>query len=364
LRLLRDHPAAARRLQNRYRYVLVDEFQDTNDAQFKLLRLLVEPHRNITAVGDDDQSIFAWRGATLGNFEAFRSTYPDATVVTLVQNRRSSQGLLDAAYRLIQHNPDRLETRHGIDKHLQGRTEAADVEVDHIQKVSGADEAEQVADVIAREALRHQRRYGDFAILVRNNSDATPFLNALARRQIPAHFSGGGQLYERPEIRLLISFLSAVALPSDSRHVYSLAVSSLYAFPAVELARAAEASGRRQRPLREVFEEIARADAGGGRRPGRGGLRGIQRTRQRAVDPQGQGPRIPGGLPRPLHRRADPGLHARRRVATARGTREIAARVARQPYRRGASPGVRLDDARQGHLLLHQCRRLRWDACV
>src|SRR5437867_4653591 len=158
LRLLRDHPAAARRLQNRYRYVLVDEFQDTNDAQFKLLRLLVEPHRNITAVGDDDQSIFAWRGATLGNFDAFRTTYPDATVVTLVQNRRSSQGLLDAAYRLIQHNPDRLETRLGVAKHLQGRTQAAEIEVDHIQKVSGADEAEQVADVIAREALRHQRR--------------------------------------------------------------------------------------------------------------------------------------------------------------------------------------------------------------
>jgi DNA helicase-2/ATP-dependent DNA helicase PcrA len=262
LRLMREHPAAARRLQNRYHYVLVDEFQDTNDAQFKLLRLLVEPHRNITAVGDDDQSIFAWRGATLGNFDAFRVAYPEAAIVTLVQNRRSSQGLLDAAYRLIQHNPDRLETRLAIDKRLQGRAEAADVEVEHIQKVSGADEAEQVADVIAREALRHQRRYGDFAILVRNNSDATPFLNALARRQIPAHFSGGGQLYERPEIRLLISFLSAVALPSDSRHVYNLAVSSLYAFPAVELARAAEASGRRQRPLRDVFEEIARADAG------------------------------------------------------------------------------------------------------
>src|SRR5206468_1789222 len=146
-------------------------------------------HRNITAVGDDDQSIFAWRGATLGNFDAFRSTYPDATVVTLVQNRRSSQGLLDAAYRLIQHNPDRLETRLGVDKHPQGRP-------------------------------------------------------------------------ERPELRLLISFLSAVALPSDSRHVYNLAVSSLYAFPAVELARAAEASGRRQRPLRDVFEEIARAESG------------------------------------------------------------------------------------------------------
>ena len=262
LRLLREHPAAARRLQDRFRYVLVDEFQDTNAAQFTLLRALVEPHHNLTVVGDDDQSIFAWRGATLGNFDAFREAYPDHTVVTLVENRRSPQGLLDAAYRLIGHNPDRLEARLGVDKHLRGRPAGGDVEVDHLQYVSGADEANEVANLIAREALRRQRRYGDFAILVRNNNDATQFLNALARRQIPAHFSGGGQLYERQEIRLLISFLSAVALPSDSRHVYNLAVSALYAFPAVELARATEASGRRQKPLREVFEEIAVSNGG------------------------------------------------------------------------------------------------------
>ncbi|MEK7861729.1 MAG: ATP-dependent DNA helicase, partial [Chloroflexota bacterium] len=260
LSLLRDHPAAARRLAGRYRYILVDEFQDTNAAQFTLLRALAAPHRNLTVVGDDDQSIFAWRGATLGNFDAFRESYPDATVVTLVENRRSSQGILDGAYRLIQHNPDRLEAVLGIDKHLRGRASSGETETDHLQYVSGADEAEEVAALIAREALRRQRRYGDFAILVRNNGDATPFLNALARRQIPAHFSGGGQLYERPEIRLLISFLSAVALPTDSRHVYHLAVSALYAFPAVELARATEASGRRQRSLREVFEEIAASD--------------------------------------------------------------------------------------------------------
>ena len=260
LRLLREHPAAARRLQDRFRYVLVDEFQDTNAAQFQLLHKLVEPHRNITVVGDDDQSIFAWRGATLGNFDAFREAYPEANVVTLVENRRSTQGILDAAYRLISHNPERLEARLGIDKHLVGRPGTGEAEVDHLQYVSGADEADEVAARIASDALRRRRPYGDFAVLVRNNNDATQILNALARRQIPAHFSGGGQLYERPEIRLLISFLSAVALPSDSRHVYSLAVSPLYAFPAVELARATEASGRRQKPLREVFEEIARSD--------------------------------------------------------------------------------------------------------
>src|SRR5439155_521304 len=173
------------------------------------------------------------------------------------ENRRSSQGLLDAAYRLITKNPDRLETSLGIDKRLRGRETTDELDVDHIQKVTGVEEAETVADLIAREAVRRQRRFGEFAILVRNNADATPFLHALAQRQIPTHFSGGGQLYERPEIRLLISFLSAVALPSDSRHVYNLAVSPLYGFPADDLARAMEGSGRRQKPLREVFEEIA-----------------------------------------------------------------------------------------------------------
>src|SRR5438094_60221 len=262
LKLLRDHPAAAARLRNRFRYILVDEFQDTNDAQFELLRLLAEPHRNITVVGDDDQSIFAWRGGTLRNFDRFRESYPDHTTVPLIENRRSSQGLLDAAYRLITKNPERLEASLGIDKRLRGRPSGDEVDIDHLQRVTGVEEAETVAELIAREAVRRQRRFGDFAILVRNNSDATPFLHALAQRQIPTHFSGGGQLYERPEIRLLISFLSAVALPSDSRHVYSLAVSPLYGFPADDLARAMEGSGRRQKPLRDVFEEIAAEKTG------------------------------------------------------------------------------------------------------
>ncbi|HVR88506.1 MAG TPA: ATP-dependent DNA helicase [Candidatus Limnocylindria bacterium] len=263
LRVLRDHPAAAARLAERFRYVLVDEFQDTNDAQFKLIQRLVEPHQNLTVVGDDDQSIFAWRGATLANFDAFRSSYPDHAVVTLVENRRSTQGILDAAYALIGNNPDRLEQRLGIDKHLHGRPASTRVEIDHLAFTSGAEEAETIADRIAEAAVRTQRKLGDFAVLVRYNSDATRVLNALARRGIPAHFSGGGQLYDRDEIRLLVSFLSAVAAPSDSRHVYFLATSSLYGFPPGELAKLTEQQGRRQRPLRELFDELARGEATG-----------------------------------------------------------------------------------------------------
>ncbi len=262
LELLRERPASARRLQRRFRYVLVDEFQDTNEAQFDLVRRLVEPHRNVTVVGDDDQSIFAWRGATLANFDAFVAAYPDRRVVTLVENRRSPQGLLDSAYRLIQHNTERIETRLGISKRLRGRPSLTE-DVEHLTFLTAADEAEAVADRIALIATREGRRYGEFAILVRNNTDANRVLNALAARGIPTHFSGGGQLYDRPEIRLLISFLCAVAQPNESTHVYSLATSSLYAFPPGELARASETQRRAHRPLRQLFEEIGAGQAAG-----------------------------------------------------------------------------------------------------
>ncbi len=263
LRLFRERPAAAVRLSRRYRHVLVDEFQDTNAAQWKLIERLVESHRNLTVVGDDDQSIFAWRGATLRNFAAFTSAYPDAVVMTLVENRRSGQAILDAAYRLIGHNADRLEETLGIDKKLRGRPTGGDERVEHLAFAGAAEEAETVAERIARQAVREQRKFGDFAVLVRNNADATRVLNALSSRNIPTHFSGGGQLYERPEIRLLVSFLSAVAAPSDSRHLYYLATSTLYGFPPGELARVTEAQTRRQRPLRDLFDEVARGEMGG-----------------------------------------------------------------------------------------------------
>ena len=264
LRLFRERPAAAARLARRYRHVLVDEFQDTNTAQWRLIERVVAEHRRLTVVGDDDQSIFAWRGATLGNFAAFTAAYPEAEVMTLVENRRSAQPLLDAAYRLISHNTDRLEHSLGIDKHLRGRPATDDEPgAQHLSFAGAAEEAEAVAERIAQQAVREQRELGDFAVLVRYNADATRVLNALAARNVPTHFSGGGQLYERPEIRLLVSFLSSVAAPSDSRHLYYLATSTLYGFPPGELARIAEAQSRRQRSLRDLFDEAARGETSG-----------------------------------------------------------------------------------------------------
>ena len=259
LRILREHPAAAKRLRSRYRYVLVDEFQDTNHAQFELLQLLCADHRNITVVGDDDQSIFKWRGAALSNMVMFREAFPEAKLVSLTQNFRSHQLILDPAYRLIRHNdPDRLEVQLGISKRIwSARGEGRLAEF--LPFATASDEADSVAERIA-DGMTGGRGAGDFAILVRANRDAEPFMTALAHRGIPYRFSGTAGLYQRGEIRLLLAFLYAVARPSESRQLYLLAASPLYGFPNADLVHALEGANRRTVTLRDVLERIADGD--------------------------------------------------------------------------------------------------------
>src|SRR6202008_3810460 len=122
LRLFRTRPHVLRRYQERYRHILVDEFQDTNYAQFELVKLLAARQRNVAVVGDDDQAIFRFRGASMSNILDFDRTYPGARKVVLQENRRSPKAILDAAYRLIRYNdPDRLEVAQRIDKRLVAR---------------------------------------------------------------------------------------------------------------------------------------------------------------------------------------------------------------------------------------------------
>ena len=120
LRVLRERPHVLARYRRRFRYLLVDEFEDTNHAQFELVKLLAGRDRNVTVVGDDDQAIFRFRGASMSNILDFGATYPDTRRVVLIENYRSGQRLLDAAHRLIRHNdPERLEAAQGIDKRLR-----------------------------------------------------------------------------------------------------------------------------------------------------------------------------------------------------------------------------------------------------
>ena len=234
LRLLREHPAVLAEERQRYRYILVDEFQDTNYAQFELVKLLAgSATANVTVVGDDDQSIYRFRGAALSNILGFRAAFPRSASVVLNDNFRSRQPILDAAYRLIRHNdPDRLEAREGLDKRLIARSRfdrpTGDGEpIELLPFDTGSDEADALAERIGG-SLRSGRSPGDHAILVRTNRDADPILRALNMARIPWRFSGTAGLYHQPEVRLLVSFLRAVNDPDDSISCYDLATSEIF----------------------------------------------------------------------------------------------------------------------------------------
>ncbi|MBC7186620.1 MAG: ATP-dependent helicase [Calditrichaeota bacterium] len=258
LKLLREHPAVLRELRQRYRYILVDEFQDTNYAQFVLLQLLAGPHGNITVVADDDQSIYKFRGAAISNVINFLRTYPDARLVVLRENYRSTQQILDAAYRLISHNnPERLEVQRGISKQLRAqRAGGAGVMHRHFDSLST--EADAVASIIEQKMQAGGYCYRDFAILVRANNHADPFLRSLNMKGIPFQFSGSRGLYSRDEVRLLTHFLRTLSNPDDSVSLFHLAQSEVYQFPPVELARCNSYAHARNLSLFQVFETLPR----------------------------------------------------------------------------------------------------------
>ena len=260
LRLFRTRPHVLRRCQDRYRFILVDEFQDTNYAQFEVVKLLAATHRNVTVVGDDDQAIFRFRGASMSNILDFDRTYPDAKKVVLIENRRSPQAVLDAAYSLIKHNdPDRLETAQHSDKKLvstglDGKPRVGNPPT-HLPFDAVSSESDRIAEMIAEEHSAG-RPYQEMAILVRANNDADAFLRALNLRSIPWTFSGNAGLYGRPEIRLLIAFLRSVAHTDDSVSLHYLASSDIYQVPIVDLTECATYSDRKHRNLFHVLRQV------------------------------------------------------------------------------------------------------------
>jgi DNA helicase II / ATP-dependent DNA helicase PcrA len=256
LGLLRQRPALLDAMRARYRYVLVDEFQDTNHAQLEMLRLLAgDAKANLTVVGDDDQAIYRWRGAAAANLLAFRKAYPQAKAVVLTENHRSHQGILDAAARLISYNnPYRLEVVAGIDKRLRS-PRAKGAAVRHLHFDTASAEADGVASLV-EERLRLGFRPRDVAILVRSNGDADSFLRALNVKGIPHRFSGSRGLYAREEVRLLVSFLRALANPEDSVSVFYLAASEVYRLPEDDLLRLNYHARKKSRPLLEVLRGL------------------------------------------------------------------------------------------------------------
>src|SRR2546426_9702423 len=257
LRLLRSRPYVLAGLQRRFKHILVDEFQDTNWAQFEIVKLLGARHANVAAVGDDNQAIYRWRGAALSNFRGFLQHFPQATVVVLTENYRSHHRILEAAYRLILNNPDRLEEsdegrRYGVTKKLSAVREPDGPEPRHLHYETATQEADEVARLVQERVAEGAWKYDDVAVLVRSNADADQFLRSLNLRGIPWTFSGNAGLYGRPEIRLLISFLRSVAHVDESVSLHYLASSDLYQVPIVDLTRCATHAQRRHVSLFDV----------------------------------------------------------------------------------------------------------------
>jgi DNA helicase-2/ATP-dependent DNA helicase PcrA len=257
LQLLRGSAAARASVRDRYRYILVDEFQDTNRAQSELVALLAEGHRNVTVVGDDDQSIYRFRGAAVSNILEFRDRYRGARTVVLRRNYRSLAPILDGAHRLVRFNdPDRLEVKVGISKRLlpeRARRDAPPIR--HHAFATAGEEADWIAGEIRRR-VDAGARPREHAVLVRANADADAVLRSLNTAALPWRFSGTSGLYSRPEVRLLLALLRAVADPASSVDVYALAASERFAIPAGDLAEVAGSARRRHRSVFEVMEEL------------------------------------------------------------------------------------------------------------
>jgi DNA helicase-2/ATP-dependent DNA helicase PcrA len=256
LQLLREHPLVLRNYQQQFKYILVDEFQDTNFAQFQMVKLLAGSLKNVTVVGDDDQCIYRWRGAAYSNLINFNKEYPDAEKITLIQNYRSTQPILDSAYQLIQNNnPERFEVKAKINKHLIGLTNEGPRPV-HLHFDTHSAEADNVSKIIQDKVNLGKFKYRDFAILVRSNSDAQSYIQSLNMQSIPWQFSGNQGLYAREEVKLCINFLRVVANPSDSLSLYYLISSEIYKVSLADLALCNHFARRRNLSLYSVFCDL------------------------------------------------------------------------------------------------------------
>jgi DNA helicase II / ATP-dependent DNA helicase PcrA len=265
LQLFRQRPNILKNYQKQFKYVLVDEFQDTNVAQYELLKLLALPKfgGNLTVVGDDSQSVYKFRGAAVSNILYFQKDYKKAKTIVLTKNYRSTQNILDSAYKLIQHNnPDTLESKLGIDKNLVSIRNPKNGEpIAFIHKNRVENEADVVAKEIQFLTTNNKEQsakcdYKDIAILVRANNHSEPFIRALQRYAIPYQFLGPGRLFKKPEIVDLISYLKVLYDFDDSVSFYRLLSIDYFDINAKDLVRIGNFAKRQNLSLFEACERI------------------------------------------------------------------------------------------------------------
>lgn len=212
VKLLRAYPEVLEKYQNRYRYILIDEYQDTNEAQYVLTRLLADKYHNICVVGDADQSIYGWRGADMRNILNFERDYPEATVIKLEQNYRSTKNILDASNAVIANNVERKEKTLWTDNERGEKVKFVNCATDQT-------EAQIVDSEIQRLVTQENFMYKDIAILYRMNSQSRLFEEKFIRDEIPYVIIGGLRFYDRKEIKDILAYLHVIANPRDDVHL-------------------------------------------------------------------------------------------------------------------------------------------------
>ena len=207
-RLLKEHPEALVRYQTKFRYILIDEYQDTNPAQYEIIKLLAAQHENICVVGDDAQSIYSFRGATIQNILQFQKDYDDVSIIKLEQNYRSTQSILQVANDVIKNNKGQ------IPKALWTENPTGE-KIKLVRTMTDNDEGKFVADSIQEQKLRNHYANRDFAILYRTNAQSRAFEESLRRMGIPYVIYGGISFYQRKEIKDFIAYLRVTVNPND-----------------------------------------------------------------------------------------------------------------------------------------------------
>ena len=206
--LFNDNPNVLAYYQDKFRYILVDEYQDTNRGQYLLVNALAQKHQNICVVGDDDQSIYSWRGADINNILDFEEDYPDTTVLRLVQNYRSTKNILEAAYHVIRNNQKRKEKQIWTDNKKGSAITLHEATED-------ISEADYVLRQI-REWRGRGRKYGDCVVFYRINAQSRTFEDALRGANVPYQIVGGIRFYERMEVKDIMAYMRVIVNPADT----------------------------------------------------------------------------------------------------------------------------------------------------
>jgi len=257
LQMLNKRPAILKHWRAKFKYVLVDEFQDTNWIQYQLVKLLAAPKNNIAVCADDDQAIYRWRGASFGNIVAFKRDFPNAKTVTLTKNYRSCQNILDLSYKFIQaNNPYRLEYINKIDKHLKAADNCSG-QIKHLHYCTGDQEVLGViSEIIKIKQTQKNIKFSDFAILVRANEYANAYARACERANLPYQFLALKGLYSKPVILDIISFLRLLDDCSQSAALWRILKLPMFGVADADIIKLTYYASRFGLPL---FEALRRA---------------------------------------------------------------------------------------------------------